>query len=143
MIAQLERIPPLSLTRALSLPHGDFDVLLGVDVQGRPVLHPARVQDGGAPSLLLLGLFGDEIEHAIIASCISWYQDTATCVPGFYGLSVEWAAARLLVTWRSNRDELVGNGARCYCREVMRGVWMYYRRNCAPVGFYACLEQGR
>ena len=137
----LERIPSLSLSSALAqgvFMCGASRVLLGVDVHGTPVLHPARVQDGGAPSLLLLGLWGDEIEHAIIASCISWYHDTATCVSGAYALSVEWHDARLLVTWRTNRDEPVGNTARCYCREVRRGVWMYYQRGRAGVGFYAC-----
>ena len=116
-------------------------VLLGVDRVGAPVLHYARVEDGGSFSLLLCG-HAEDVLVAIRASVAAWY-DSVAYTQASIGAVVKWPDAELLIACRRDSEAWV-SPSRCYAREWYpdtRGSWRYYPRavpgrGCVPVGFH-------
>jgi len=124
-------------------------VLLGVDREGKPVLHYARIEDGGSPSLLLCGHAGDVLV-GIRASVEAWYEGVR--IPEcwhIYGdmpaMSIIWPDMTLIIPVRVNSLPWpTPNAARAWACEFyddMRGSWIYYPRSvpgkgCMPVSFH-------
>jgi len=136
--------PPRSLALADAIEAGRASatvpaVLLGVDGNGAPVLHYARIEDGGSPSLLLCG-HAEDVLPAIKVSVGAWYEGVALTT-GLY-MAVKWPDVELLIACRRGNAYVTPSRV-CACEfyDDMRGSWIYYPRpvpgkGCRPVGFH-------